>query len=348
MMKKYFLSGLLCLFFLNSQAQKLTFDLNPKEEDEKVSPIVKEKVDEYDLQVREIVVKEKLLMEKEIEKINTDLEDGKISKEDADNLKANVALEFSEKINLQIGKLDFNLNEITKQQVQYSIMNTDLEVLKQERKPKKSLYGKNYLSSYISFGMIHLPKGDNEKLNNHLGFSSGIDLGLIYHRQFNRSSPFEFLSGLYLSWRTLRFEDDYFIYRNKDGVVDLIQYDGNLKKSKLRTTYLMVPLGINYHFSKLKTDSEGDSYRDISRTISIGLMAYGGFKISQNNIVKGEGINWRHRKTSLNNTNFAYGAQLMVEIYRWSFYVKQELSPYFKNSTFDDRKMLQFGINFDF
>lgn len=348
-MKKSTLLVVLCLFFSGLNAQQLNWDFNSKSEvDEKVSPVVQDKVEEYAIQVREVVVDEKLKMEKEIQKINTDLEEGKITQDESSSLKAKVAIEFSEKINNRIHELNFDLTEITKQQVQYSIMNTDLDELKKEKTPRKKFRPKNYVSSYLSYGMIHLPKGDNEKLNNHLGFSSGIDLGLLYHRQFSRSSPFEFLSGLYLSWRTLRFENDYFIYKNKEGLVDLIQHEGNLKKSKLRTTYLMIPLGINYHFTKLKVDSHGDSYRDISRTISLGIMAYGGFKISQNNIVKGENINWRHRKTSLNNNNFAYGLQMVLEVYRWSFYVKQELSPYFGDSTFDNRKMLQFGINFSF
>lgn len=351
MVKKFIVSGMLCLFVMSTQAQKIKIDFNEDSKtDERVSPVLKEKVDEYAIQVREIVIREKLEMEKEISEVNHKLEAAEISEEEANNQKAAISLKFSNKINEGIAALNFNLDEITKQQVSYSIMNTNLEELKKgEDQKKPKLYKRmNQVNGYLGYGMIHIPNGDNEKLNDHLGYSSGIDFGLIYHRQLNRTSPFEFITGLYLSYRTMRFEDDYLMYRNGEGVVDLVKHDGNLRKSKVRAGYLMVPLGFTYHTSKLKTDSEGNDYRKLGKPFSIGANAYGGFRIGQNNIVKGEGINWRHRKTDLNNNNFAYGVQLNLGIYGWDFYVRQELSPYFKGKTFDDRKMLQFGINFGF
>lgn len=351
MIRKFIVMGLLCLFATNASAQKLKLDLNDDSKtDERVSPFVREKADEYALQVREIVIREKLEMENEVSEVNRKLHDGELTEEQANNQKAEIALRFSDRINSGIDSLNFNLDEITKKQVSYSIMNTDLDELKKEEEQKKPKTYKrmNEVRGFLGYGMIHIPDGDNQKLNDHLGYSSGIDFGLIYHRQLTRTSPFEFITGLYLSYRTMRFEDDYLMYRNGEGVVDLVKHDGNLKKSKVRAGYLMVPLGFTYHTSKLKTDSEGNAYRKLGKPFSIGANMYGGFRIGQNNIVKGENINWRHRKTDLNNNNFAYGVQLNLGIYGWDFYVRQELSPYFKGKTFDDRKMLQFGINFGF
>lgn len=351
MIKRFIVLGLLCLFVSNATAQKIKIDFNDDNNtDERVSPMVRGKVDEYAIQVREIVIRKKIEMEEEIKEIDRELNVGEITEEEANNQKAAIAIKFSDKINDEISDLDFNLDEITKQQVSFSIMNTDLDKLKEEKNQKKNYTYKktNSANIYLSYGMIHIPDGDNQKLNNHLGYSSGIDFGLIYHRQLSRTSPFEFITGMYLSYRTMRFEDDYFIYRNSDGIVDLIKNDGNLEKSKLRTAYLMIPVGFTYYASKLKIDAEGEAYRKLGRPFSVGANLYGGLKIGQNNIVKGEGINWRHRKTSLDNTDFAYGIQLNIGIYDWNFFVRQELSPYFKKNTFDDRKMLQFGINFGF
>lgn len=351
MIKRIIVLGLFGLFAMSVQAQKIKLDFNEdKQVDEKVSPAVTTKVEEYAIQIREIVIAEKLEMENEIAALEKKFENGDLTKEQLDNQKAEIALNYSDKINSAIEKLDFNLDELIKQQVRYSIMNTDLNELKEEQKSKKPhTYKKsNEAVMYFGYGMIHLPDGNNQNLNRHLGYSSGIELGLNYHRQLSRTSPFELISGLYLSWRTIRFEDDFFISRNQNGLVDLVQHNGNLEKSKLRTAYLMVPLGFTYHSSKLKTDENGEAYRNINKGFGIGANIYGGFKISQNNIVKGENINWRHRKTSLNNNNFAYGVQLNVEIFNWNFFVRQELSSYFRKSTFDDRKMLQFGIHFGF
>lgn len=350
MMKKYLVLGFLCLISIPSLGQKIKIDFNnEKETDERVSPIVKEKVEQYALEVREIVITEKLAMEAEVAKVNEDLNQELISEEEANNLKADIALRFSERINSSIENLKFNLDEITKQQVQYSIMSTDLEQLKIEQKAKSKAYNPvNQVTGYLAFGMISLPNDDNKKLNDHLGISSGIDAGLIYNRQFSKTSPFTFKTGMYLSWRTLRFEDDYYLSRDSEGVVDLSLYDKNLSKSKLRSTYLMVPLGIGYNTSKLKYDEEGNAFRNVGKGFGLSANVYGGFRISNNNIVKGENINWRHRKSSLNLNDFAYGAQLTLEFKSLNFFVRQELSPFFKDKTFDDRKMLQFGISLGF
>lgn len=351
MMKKYLVTGIVCLISTFTFAQKISIDLgNERKEDEKVSPLVKQKVEEYALEVRQIVIKEKLAMEQEVSKVNEELENNLLTEEQANQHKAEIALKFSERINSNIEKLHFNLDDITKQQVQYSIMGTDLEELKKEVKEGKSnLYKRiNQITGYFGYGMISLPDDDNQNLNNHLGISSGIDAGLIYNLQFNRTSPFSFKSGMYFSWRTLRFDDDYFMMRDQEGSIDLVHYDKGLSKSKLRATYLMVPIGISYNSSKIKIDEEGNSYRNISRGFGISANVYGGFRISNNNIVKGEQINFRHKKSNMNLNDFAYGAQLTLNYNSWNVFVRQEMSSYFKENTFDDRKMIQFGIGLGF
>ena len=350
MMKKYLVLGIVCLISTTTLGQKIKFDFsNEKEVDERVSPVVKEKVEQYALEVREIVVAEKLAMEREISKVNEDLNKAIISAEEANNLKATIALRFSDQINARIENLKFNLDEITKQQVQYSILNTDLEQIKEEKTAYEKTYRPvNQITGYFGYGIISLSDGTNEKLNNHLGFSSGIDAGFIFHRQFSKTSPLTFKSGIYFSWRTLRFEDDNYTSRDAEGVVGLHHYDTYLDKSKLRATYLIVPVGINYNFSKLKHDDAGNTYRNIEKGFGISANVYGGFNISNNNIVKGENINWRHRKPSFNLNEFVYGAQLTLSYNSLNFFVRQELNPYFKSNTFDDRKMLQFGISTGF
>lgn len=349
-MKKHFIMGLLCLLVSQLSAQKLKFDFDSEQSaDESVSPAVRENVYRYAIEIREIVIKEKLSMKDEIDRVNQDLEDGKISSDEAENLKANIALKFSDKINSSIAQLKFDLDDIIKEQVKFSILNTDVENLQSD----KVLVEKTYktiiqLTGYLAYGVISLPKGDDELLNSHLGYSSGIDAGLIYNRQLSRTSPFVFKTGLYLSWRTTRFNDNYYISKGDDGQVNLVNYNQNLEKSKLRATYLVVPVGVKYSFNKIKTDVNGSNYRDPDKGLGITANIFGGVKISNNNIVKGDGISIRHRKPDFNLNEFIYGGQLALNIYNWNFFVRQELSPYFRDGTFDNRKLIQFGINFGF
>ncbi len=311
---------------------------------------MREKLEQYAIEIREIVIQEKLAMETEISKVEEDLKNGMINSGEASNLKADIALRFSERINSGIENLKFDLDEITKQQVQYTIMNTDVDQLKKEQKDKTEQWSYkpiNQMTGYLSYGMIVLPDDDNQKLNDHMGYSSGIDFGFLYHRQLTKTSPFVFLTGAYLSWRTLRFDDNYFVTRNNDGVVDLTQYSQNLEVSKLRATYIMIPLGVKYSISGLKTKNE-ETYRNPDKGIGLTANVYGGFRISTNHIVEGVDVDYRDKKTNYELNNFAYGGQLTLSIFSWNFFVRQELSPVFNNGNFDKRKMLQFGINVGF
>src|SRR5690625_3369610 len=146
-----------------------------------------------------------------------------------------------------------------------------------------------------AYGVISLPEGDNELLNDHLGYSSGIDAGFIYNRQLSKTSPFVFKTGVYFSWRTTRFNDNYYISKGDDGQVNLVNYNQNLEKSKLRATYLVVPVGIKYGFSKSQTNVNGEVYRNPDKGLGITANVFGGIKISNNNIVKGDGISIRHK-----------------------------------------------------
>jgi len=350
-MKKSIVSGMICLIGMSLQAQTIKWDFNENNSvDERVSPIVKEKVEKYAIEIREIVIQEKLAMEAEVSKVDLDLENGVISDSLAGNLKADIALRFSERINSGIENLKFDLDEMVKQQVRYSIMNTDVAQLKKEQEEKMKEWEykpTNEVTGYLAYGMIVLPEGENQKLNDHLAYSSGIDFGFLYHRQFSKTSPFVFLTGAYLSWRTIRFDDNYFVTRNLDGDVDLTQYEHNLDKSKLRATYIMIPIGIKFSTAGLQTKNE-ENYREPEKGIGFTANVYGGFRISTNHIVEGEDVDYRDKKTNYELNNFAYGGQFTLSIHNWNFFVRQEISPFFNKGNFDDRKMLQFGLNFGF
>lgn len=46
--------------------------------------------------------------------------------------------------------------------------------------------------------------------------------------------------------------------------------------------------------------------------------------------------------------DLTYGGQLTLSYKLLNFYVRQDFSSYFDDKTFDDRKMLQVGINIGF
>lgn len=351
MMNKFIVTGMLCLIGTVSFAQ-INFDFNENNNvTESISPVVKERIEEYAMQIRKIVIEEKIMMNEEISTVDAQLKDNSISQSEAESQKRMISEKYSGQINEKIAAIDFDLDEITKKQVEYTILNTDVEELSHEKEfqsLEEKYKPKHEVSGYVSYGVMYFPDGDDEMLNKHLGYSSGIDAGLLYHKQLSRTSPWEFISGAYFSWRTIRFDDDYYINRSDEGNVNLVQYGQNLEKSKLRSTYIMVPVGIKYNISKLKKLTDDFSYRDIDNGLGLGFNLYGGFRISKNNIVKGEDISLREKDTNYNLNNFVYGAQFTLSFDNINFFIRQDLSSYFEDNTFDDRKMMQFGVNIGF
>ena len=107
MIKKIIIAGWVCLFAASLHAQrKLNINLNQKD-DTQVSPIVREKVEEYAAKINNIIQEEKRKMDLELQL----LAEKKLPAETADREKAAIADRYSEKIDQRIEALGFDLDD---------------------------------------------------------------------------------------------------------------------------------------------------------------------------------------------------------------------------------------------
>ncbi len=341
MIRKFIMMGFVCLLSTAVYAQKKpVLNLQPKE-DTGVSPIVKEKVDDYAKKIDTIIQEEKKMMEAEL----LELQAKNLDKAEFDKQKARVADRYSEKIDQRIEALGFDMDAVIQKQVRFSLLNSDVtsnEELK-EKLLKKFRPTKD-LSPYISYGIMNLTndKPDNA-LDNHLRYAGNFEFGLKFNYQFGRTSPWGLISGIGFSWRTLSIDNNMFVAKDANANVYLANYDKGLSKSKLRTGYIIVPLGIQYNFSKLKNAGMDVQYLDYSEGFRIGAHMYGGVKMSTNNIIKGDGISNRDR-SDYQVSPFIYGGQFTVSYNDFSIFVKKDFGNFFKNGTFENDKALIFGV----
>jgi len=344
MIKKLIVAGLLCLSATSTYAQKFSFDLNEKNND-KISPIVRDRISEFTLVIRQIVQEEKSSMEKKIAEVDKELVDGKINATEATAKKEAIANVYSNSINDRIEEVNFNLDDIIKQQVAFSIMNGEDPVNPKTKieDVKKRYKITNQINGYASFGYMAFTGKSDDELNKHEKFSSNLTFGLMYERQLSITSPVNFLTGAMFSWRTYRLDDDMMFNRDGNGNVGLVQSEKSLDKSKLRSAYFMVPVGLKYNFSKVKKVTDEFTYRPQGKYF-IAAYAYGGTLLSSNNIVKGSGVRSKERG-NYNVNNFIYGAEVTVGLGFFDVFVRKDFNNYFKDNTFDNRKMIQFGIN---
>ena len=342
MIKKLIVMGMLCSISASLQAQKaLNINLSSKKDTE-VSPIVKEKVEEYATKINTIIQEEKKLMEDEL----VVLQARNLDKADFDREKAQIADRYSEKMDKRIDELGFDLDDVIQKQVRYSLLNTDV-TSKEELKEKllKKFRPSRSFTGYFSYGIMTLTNSspDND-LDKNIGYANNLEFGLKLNYQLSRTSPWAVISGLGFSWRTVRTDNNIYFTKSADQGVALTQANENLDKSKLRTGYIIVPLGIQYNFSKLKNAGMDIQYRSYYKGFKVGANVYGGVKMSTNNIVKGNDGETRDRGNYQVNP-FVYGAQLTFSYNNVSVFVKKDFSNFLNDSYFKNDKALIFGLS---
>ncbi|WP_294206709.1 outer membrane beta-barrel protein [uncultured Chryseobacterium sp.] len=341
MIRKFIITGMVCLATASAYGQRsLKISLQPKEDTE-VSPIVKEKMEDYAVKINDIIKEEKELMEAELIR----LQEQGLGKAEFDEEKAKVAERYSEKIDQRIHDLGFDLDQVIQKQVRFSLLNSDVasneemkaQLLKKFRPTKE-------ISPYITTGMMTLTNNlpDNE-LDMNMKRGRDLELGIRFNYQFGRTSPWGLVTGLGFSWRTIRLDNNMLFAKNSNADVFLTKNDGSLDKSKLRTGYIMIPLGFQYNFSKLKNAGMDVQYRPYAEGFRITANAYGGIKMSSNNIIKSDIGELRSRGNYQVNP-FVYGAQLTLSYDDFSIFVKKDFSNFFKDGYFENDKALVFGI----
>jgi len=346
MIKKLILTGMLCLvampIFVNAQ---IKVDISQDNSDE-ISPIVQEKIENFAKQINTIIQREKSLMEEELKAAKGNADENGYSEEKWKEEKAKISEKHAERIDKEIENLGFSVDEIVQKQVRYSLLNSD----ESDNKNLKNTILKKYkavnsISTYLSFGAMMLTNDQpNNDLDNNLEFSNNLEIGLAYNLQFSNTSPWGFVSGLGMSWRTLRLKNDKIFAIDNQNII-LEDSGKSLSKSKLRTGYIMIPVGLQYNFSPLKTVGDNTQYRNYFDGFKIGAGFYGGVRMSSNNIVKGSGIKFRKREEYKVNP-FIYGVQINFSYNDFALFIKKDFSNFFKDHTFENDKMIQIGITY--
>lgn len=341
MIKKIIMMGFVCLFSSSIMAQnKLKISFKSKENTD-VSPIVKEKVEEYAVKINAVIQEEKILMETELQTLVAK----NLEKTEFDKQKTEIADRYSVKIDERIEALGFDLDAVIQKQVRYSLLNSDV-VSNEELKANllKKFRQTNDLTGFFSYGMMLLTNDlpDND-LDKNVGYNSELEVGLRYNYQFSRTSSWGFKTGIGLSWRTIRLDNNKYFTKDSNANVVIADYAANIDKNKLRTGYLMVPIGFQYNFSKVKNVGMDIQYRNYSDGFRIAANVYGGVKISTNNIVRGDQQDFRNRENYQVNP-FVYGAQLTFSYDSLSLFIKKDFSNFFEKNNFKNDKSLVIGL----
>jgi hypothetical protein len=123
----------------------------------------------------------------------------------------------------------------------------------------------------------------------------------------------------------------------------------HLDDSRFKNVYLVVPLHLEFDFSKNKT-KDGKPFFQSHQSVRIGLGGYAGLRLKSKQFQlfddgNGHDITVKE-KGDFNVNNFIYGVSGYIGYKQTSLYVKYDLNPIFENNTVKQNN-ISLGLRFD-
>ena len=295
-----------------------------------------------------ITFQERNLLKTEVEFIHQQLEKGEITKEKADALKQEVAKKRALNIEARLAMIDNQIDLLKRNDdSDQTYGNTKSDVLLSFGK-KNGLYiqGKSKPAKYdirtgnqflfaIGFNNALIDGQSLDDSPYKIGGSGFVELGWLWSTRLLENSNFVRVNyGLSLQWNKLTLKDNlYFV--EKGNQTTLEEFPLDLKKSKFRTTSLVVPL--HFEFGPSKKEVYDDRIRFYTTNqFKIGIGGFAGVNLStlQKLKYKEDGRNQKDKlKNDYNTSNFVYGLSGYVGVGEFSVYAKYNLNALFKDQS---------------
>jgi hypothetical protein len=316
-------------------------------------------------------IEQEVQMEKEklkalIKEIELDLETGKITEKEAGERKRESAEAKAEDIEKIIEAKVAEIERLTQQIVEESLSNT-IEIDTTDTKEKK------VKKIVIEFPKVqdhhHKKTKELKSTHNRIVFAFGlnniitdgkintlddspyevwnsnfVDLGWGYKTAFNKENPFIRLDyGLLIQWKELKLLDNLY-HESVDEQTIIVEHVESLKKSKLRTTQLLLPVYLEFDFGRSKTVDD----RIIKKSgVKLGLGGYAGLRLNTKQIIKYNAPRDSKKdkiSDDYNMNNITYGLSGYLGYKDTSLYIKYDLHPLFKNT---ETSNVSIGVKMD-
>ncbi|KAB1156706.1 hypothetical protein [Flavobacterium luteum] len=343
-----YLTGLLCLFLTKVFSQD-TFESRAKSIAIKIENITKD---------------EKAGLKEEVEAVNVELEKGIITKEQADEKKQKLAESRAKAIEFRVSQAQTELVNLVQEKVDGKIKTNDddfnfLFFHKSDGKNHDKFMKcqdsiKNFSRTTTQFvfalGINNLvtnkavANSDYRYLGSHFyewGFTGNT-------RIFKKSNLLHAKYGMSVMYNNLRPTDDrLFFDSGKQTSLEKSQF--KLDESRFRNVYLVVPLHLEFDFSRTKKSGDKTIFRT-HQSIRIGLGGYFGANLKSKQILKYENTDGNdvkvRTKGDFNVNEFMYGTSAYIGYKDISLYAKYDISPLFSDNSIDQNNV-SLGIRWD-
>jgi hypothetical protein len=329
-----------------------------------------DQIDRLKAQREYIENSEKDALKREVEAINERLDNDEISLEEATQLKKELAEKHALNIENRLAIIDNRIallerNEHVDYDTGANLEGFVLEIGKNEdsdvydigsiyigphEKRKPRVYDRRTTSDLVFAIGFNNAIIEGQSLNDSpykIGGSGFVELGWAWKtRVFKNTNAMRIKYGLSFQWNKLDIKDNLYFTETND-VVTLEEFPINLKKSKFRTTNLVVP--IHFEFGPSKKIEREDYFRySTYRKFKIGVGGYGGFVLQSLQKLKytEDGQKQKDKFKNYNTNNFVYGVSGYISWGNVGIYAKYDLSTIFKDQAIDQNN-ISLGIRFD-
>lgn len=360
MKKLAILIVLFCATIFQTQAQ--TFEEEVKKISKKIDRITKQQKDSLKIKVQEI---------------NLQLEDKKITKSKADELKRAAALYHAQRIETLVAREERKLQQLVQDRVDGKILGedkyyeestfsigsrtfqvrlTDEDYYERQERKKRRLarrYTRRTTSQFVFAMGVNNVLVDNQisSLNDspyQFWRSRFYEVGFTHKYRLSKDASQAYLKyGFSFLWNNLRPEGNQYHVVNGPQT-ELADYQFDLSESRLRHVQMTFPLHLELDFSKDRVFDDG-SFRDYrNRSFRFGIGGFVGFKMGTRQYLEYRNASGTRveelQKGSFNQNIYHYGISSYFAYRSCGLYVKYDLNPLFKNT---DTRNISMGIRFD-
>ncbi len=343
-MKKITISlvAFLCLILTNANAQQ-SFE---------------EKAKAIAIKIEKITEEEKSALKQEVEAISNKFETGLITKDEYEAQKLAVAEKRANNIEDRTTLAQEELRDLVQQKVDGKLSSKyggqkyisikyggkDSDTTKVDRKTARTA-----TQFVFAAGLNNLVTDNSVAHSDFKTWGSHFyEWGLTWNTRIAKEHNLLHAKyGLSLMYNNLRpTENRVFVENGNQTFLETSAI--NLKDSRFRNVYLVVPFHLEFDFSKSDASKGSDGFIT-HNGFRVGLGGYAGGNLKSKQVVhyKQDGHDYRNREKGNFNTNdFIYGLSAYVGYRGTSLYMKYDLSPVFQNNVIDQNNV-SLGVRFD-
>jgi hypothetical protein len=321
-------------------------------QNESVNTSLKEKINIYTVKIDSIVSSEKKKMNEELNAVDKNFKDGKITSEEKRNHNTEIATKYEVAINEKVDAEKGTFEEITRERVKRSVLGKSSDEKKRDMRRRLNNGG-----IQISAGFINLTNSSqpfnffNKPEEIRFGQSGSYSIQFKFEMQIGEySSPLLLNFGLGFRGDTYDVGGSMVFAQGNGKLFQETFTGGNLKYSQLKTEYIEIPVGVQFVLNPKYVTIDGEKFLDNDKKqLRIGVGVYGGVKI-------GNRIKYKYSDEASNSNvfrqrvedginPFIFGGKLSIGYGGISLYVKKDLTPIFNSDALmNNKNSLQIGL----